>query len=116
MSLPLRQPPDFAVEPSLNEDGTEYEESGPRWRLKPGKFGQDLPGVEITVDPSNPPPAEKDEIKYEVGAETQTVLNLLDWGTPAQPLALSAGWQDKTGEVSVNGMNYTDGFDIFDLS
>ena len=99
-------------EPSLNEDGTEYEESGPRWRLKPGKYGQDLPGVEITVDPSSPPPAQKDEIKYEVGAETQTVLNLLDWGTPAQPLALSAGWQDKPGEVSVNGMNYTDGFDI----
>ncbi|NNJ67782.1 MAG: hypothetical protein HKP54_07055, partial [Boseongicola sp.] len=99
-------------EPSLNEDGTEYEESGPRWRLKPGKYGQDLPGVEITVDPSSPPPAQKDEIKYEVGAETQTVLNLLDWGDPAQPLALSAGWQDQPGEVSVNGMNYTNGFDI----
>lgn len=99
-------------EPVLNEDGTDYADSGPRWRLMPDKYGQDLPSVVIPVDPSEPPPPTKDEVKYEVGAETQTVLNLLDWGMPAQPLAISAGWQDKPGEVSINGMNYTDGFDV----
>ncbi|MBD3805098.1 MAG: hypothetical protein IE919_17915, partial [Thioclava sp.] len=99
-------------EPVLNEDGTDYADSGPRWRLMPDKYGQDLPSVVIPDDPSEPPPPTKDEVKYEVGAETQTVLNLLDWGMPAQPLAISAGWQDKPGEVSINGMNYTDGFDV----
>ncbi|MDC1399803.1 hypothetical protein N8306_04750, partial [Yoonia sp.] len=99
-------------EPDLTDDGTAYETSGPRWRLLPNKYGQDLPGVEIPIDPSDVPPPTRDEIKYEVGAETQTVLNLLDWGAPAAPLSISAGWQDKPGEVSVNGMNYTDGFDM----
>ncbi|KEO56509.1 hypothetical protein [Thioclava pacifica] len=99
-------------EPVLSEDGTEYADSGPRWRLLPDKYGQDLPSVVIPDDPSEPPPPTNDEVKYEVGAETQTVLNLLDWGMPAKPLSVSAGWQDKPGEVSVNGMNYTDGFDV----
>ncbi len=99
-------------EPVLNEDGTEYADSGPRWRLQPDKYGQDLPSVVIPDDPSDPPPPTNDEVKYEVGAETQTVLNLLDWEFPAQPLSVSSGWQNKPGEVSVNGMNYTDGFDM----
>ncbi|PFG63616.1 hemolysin type calcium-binding protein [Thioclava sp. ES.031] len=99
-------------EPVLNEDGTEYADSGPRWRLQPDKYGQDLPSVVIPDDPSDQPPPTNDEVKYEVGAETQTVLNLLDWGYPAQPLSVSAGWQDKPGDVSVNGMNYSDGFDM----
>ena len=43
--------------------------SGPRWRLKPNKFGQDLPGLEIPTtaaleEPCTPPPFEKDKIKY----------------------------------------------------
>ncbi len=99
-------------EPVLNEDGTEYEDSGPRWRLQPDKYGQDLPSVVIPTDPSDQPPPTNDEVKYEVGAETQTVLNLLDWEYAAKPLSISAGWQDKPGEVSVNGMNYTDDFDV----
>ncbi|MAQ36791.1 MULTISPECIES: calcium-binding protein [Thioclava] len=99
-------------EPVLNEDGTEYADSGPRWRLKTDKYGQDLPSVVIPIDPSDEPPPTNDEVKYEVGAETQTVINLLDWGYPAQPLSVSSGWQDKPGEVSVNGMNYSDGFDM----
>ncbi|MGO4915871.1 calcium-binding protein [Pseudogemmobacter sp. W21_MBD1_M6] len=99
-------------EPVLNEDGTEYAGSGPRWRLQPDKYGQDLPSVVIPIDPSDLPPPTQDEVKYDVGAETQTVLNLLDWGAPVAPLSISAGWQDKPGEVSINGMNYTDGFDI----
>jgi len=75
--------------------------SGPRWRLKPNKFGQDLPGLEIPTTAAleencTPPPFSKDLIKYEVGAPTTTVLNLLDWddaeGPP--PLATSKGWVD----------------------
>ncbi|MBN2873120.1 MAG: calcium-binding protein, partial [Halothiobacillaceae bacterium] len=99
-------------EPVLNEDGTEYADSGPRWRLKTDKYGQDLPSVVIPTDPSDEPPPTNDEVKYEVGAETQTVINLLAWGLPAKPLSVSSGWQDKPGDVSVNGMNYTDGFDV----
>ena len=99
-------------EPVLNEDGTAYEGSGPRWRLQPDKYGQDLPSVVIPDNPSLTANPTKDQVKYEVGAETQTVLNLLDWGLPTSPLSISAGWQDKPGEVSENGVNYTDGFDM----
>jgi hypothetical protein len=99
-------------EPVLNEDGTEYAGSGPRWRLQPDKYGQDLPSVVIPIDPSSPPPPQQDEVKYEVGAETQTVLNLLDWETEISPLSISAGWQNNAGEVSVNGLNLTNNFDV----
>ncbi|MEM8752702.1 MAG: hypothetical protein AAGF90_06975, partial [Pseudomonadota bacterium] len=53
-------------EPDLSADESAYD-IGPRWRLKPGKYGQELPGVEIPLDPSLPPPPTKDQIKYEVG-------------------------------------------------
>ena len=98
-------------EPVLNEDGTEYV-TGPRWRLLPDKYGQDLPSVTIPLDPSDEPPVQNGEEKYEVGAETQTVLNLLDWATDISPLSISAGWQDNAGSVSVNGLNLTDDFDV----
>ena len=98
-------------EPELNEDGTEYI-TGPRWRLLPDKYGQDLPSVVIPIDPSKAPPTQNDDVKYEQGAETQTVLNLLDWATDVSPLNISAGWQDNAGSVSVNGLNLTDDFDV----
>ncbi|WP_439154314.1 calcium-binding protein [Yoonia sp.] len=98
-------------EPELNPDGTEYV-TGPRWRLQPDKYGQDLPGVVIPIDPSDPLPTTSDEVKYEVGAETQTVLNLLDWATPISPLEISAGYQNNSGSVSANGLNLTEGFDV----
>ncbi len=98
-------------EPVLNADGTEYV-TGPRWRLQPDKYGQDLPGVVIPTDPSDPLPVTKDEEKYEVGAETQTVLNLLDWPAPISPLEISAGWQNNAGTVSANGVNMTDDFNM----
>ena len=98
-------------EPVLNEDGTEYV-TGQRWRLLPDKYGQDLPSVTIPLDPSDEPPVQNGEEKYEVGAETQTVLNLLDWATDISPLSISAGWQDNAGSVSVNGLNLTDDFDV----
>ncbi|PUB18999.1 calcium-binding protein [Yoonia sediminilitoris] len=96
-------------EPEL--DGDTYV-TGPRWRLKPDKYGQDLPGVVIPIDPSDPLPITSAEVKYEVGAETQTVINLLDWATPISPLEISAGWQNNAGTVSANGLNLTDDFDI----
>lgn len=98
-------------EADLNEAGTDYD-IGPRWRLKPNKYGQDLPSVEIPIDPSSPPPPTKDEIKYEVGAETQTVINLLDWAQDISPLSISAGWQNGAGTVSGNGLNLTENFDL----
>jgi Ca2+-binding RTX toxin-like protein len=98
-------------EADLNDDGTEYD-IGPRWRLQPDKYGQDLPGVVIPVDPSLPPPPTNDQVKYEVGSDTTTVINLLDWGLPISPLSISAGWQDEAGSVSINGLNLTDNFDI----
>lgn len=98
-------------EPVLNEDGTEYV-TGQRWRLLRDKYGQDLPSVTIPLDPSDEPPVQNGEEKYEVGAETQTVLNLLDWATDISPLSISAGWQDNAGSVSVNGLNLTDDFDV----
>lgn len=86
--------------------------SGPRWRLQPDKYGQDLPSVVIPINPAEPPPPTKEEVKYEVGAETQTVLNLLDWEIDISPLSISAGWQNKSGQVSVNGVNYSNDFDV----
>jgi Ca2+-binding RTX toxin-like protein len=98
-------------EPDLNDDGTAYD-TGPRWRLQPDKYGQDLPSVVIPTDPSLPPPTTQDQVKYEVGFETQTVLNLLDWATDISPLSISAGWQNNSGDVSVNGLNMTDAFNV----
>jgi hypothetical protein len=77
--------------------------SGPRWRLKANKFGQDLPGLEIPAQECSPPPFERDNIKYNVGEPTTTVINLLDWADENNngiqddsPLANSLGWVDLT--------------------
>jgi hypothetical protein len=51
---------------------------GPRWRLQAGKFGQNLPGVDIPKIQYSRPPFTKENIKYEVGEDTTTVINLLD--------------------------------------
>ena len=98
-------------EAALNEDGTEYI-SGPRWRLQPDKYGQDLPSVDIPLDPSLPPPPTNDELKYEVGTDTTTVINLLDWEFPISPLSISAGYQNLSGTTSINGLNMTKDFDV----
>ena len=98
-------------EPVLNADGSEYI-TGPRWRLQADKYGQDLPSVTIPADPSLEPPVQNGEEKYVVGAETQTVLNLLDWGNPISPLAISAGWQNNAGGVTANGLNMSADFDL----
>ena len=84
----------------LSDDGSVYE-IGPRWRLQPDKYGQNLPGVVIPQDPSQPLPTSNGEEKYVVGADTTTVLNLLDWNG-VSPLTLSAGWMTGAGTTSDN--------------
>lgn len=104
--------------------------SGPRWRLKANKYGQDIPGLEVIVDPPEgseldclPPPPSRDFIKYSVGDPTTTVINLLDFEGPS-PLLTSHGWIDPAGNgvniladpmvpgLSVNGLPLTDDFDL----
>ncbi|WP_146348278.1 H-type lectin domain-containing protein [Phaeobacter marinintestinus] len=65
--------------------------SGPRWRLTPNKFGQDLPGLEVPLIENSQPPFQHDNIKYETGEFITTTLNLLDWEGDS-PLANSMGW------------------------
>ncbi len=101
--------------------------SGPRWRLKPNKFGQDIPGLEIPLIECSSPPYAHDNIKYEVGASVTTVLNLLDWDEAEgpSPLASSKGWVDVTQNpfveihrvingipVTTNGLPMTEDFDL----
>lgn len=71
--------------------------SGPRWRLKANKFGQDIPGLEIPLVECSPPPFASNNIKYTVGEPVTTEINLLDWDEVADgpsPLATSKGWVD----------------------
>ena len=99
--------------------------SGPRWRLKPNKFGQDLPGLEIPLIECSAPPFKSDNIKYVVGTPVTTVINLLDWADENSPLASSKGWVDVTanefvtvvGEeggkpITSNGLPMSSDFDL----
>jgi len=97
--------------------------SGPRWRLRANKFGQDIPGLEVPLIACSPPPFQQDNIKYEIGARTTTVLNLLDWSVPgASPLTDSRAWVDynfnpfiavnPNTNVSSNGTPMTDDLDL----
>jgi len=92
--------------------------SGPRWRLKPNKFGQDLPGLEIPLIECSPPPFQSDNTKYVVGTPVTTIINLLDWDEAQNgpsPLSTSEGWVDVTlndfveiaGADPVSGIPYT---------
>jgi len=94
--------------------------SGPRWRLRPNKFGQDIPGLEIPVsdingDPSClPVPYTSAFIKYSVGDAAITTINLLDFEdgldlngdgfADPSPLLNSRGWVD----ASANLVNIVD--------
>jgi hypothetical protein len=97
--------------------------SGPRWRLTPPKFGQDIPGLEIPIVNCAPPPYQKAMIKYDVGELASednltgpgpTILDLLDWSgedersitdpdtnLPVSPLSFTNGW--------INGGWYNEG-------
>lgn len=116
---------------SLDRDPFEYEPTnpvGPIWALKASKFDKDLSGVEIPKINCSSPFASDYEAKYQVGARTKTVINLLDMvvGYGESPLKNTAVWTDvdlnplveiwmtnAAGEpVSVNGLTMTDGFDF----
>lgn len=99
--------------------------SGPRWRLKANKFGQDIPGLEIPAIECSAPPFTNANIRYEVGTRVTTVINLLDWDEEEgpSPLATSRGWVEKNeyveeGDspegtvVSTNGLPMTEDFDL----
>ncbi|MGB5540412.1 MAG: PASTA domain-containing protein, partial [Gammaproteobacteria bacterium] len=103
-------------DPNLAATGTLV--SGPRWRLRPNKYGQDLPGLEVAIEPAPgqgtdgadcyAPPFESALIKYPVGDPTITEIDLLDWiDASTSPLAYSRGWIDVTqnGAVTVAGTN-----------
>ena len=135
--LPVSRPADlFDFQGfALPQDGDASLElvSGPRWRLKANKFGQDIPGLEIPVVECSAPPFTKENIKYEVGAPTTVVLNLLDWDESEgpSPLATSKGWVETAGfndsveivetvvdangearQITTNGLPMSDDFDL----
>jgi hypothetical protein len=102
--------------------------SGPRWRLKANKFGQDIPGLEIPAVECSPPPFQRDNIKYIVGEPVTTVINLLDWDDSEgpSPLATSKGWIDSElynpyitvvetvngRQITSNGLPMSEDFDL----
>ena len=86
--------------------------SGPRWRLKPNKFGQDMPGLELPLVECSEPPFQSDNIKYQVGVPTTTIINLLDWADENGPLATSKGWVDVTANEFVTVVDEVNGIPI----
>ena len=91
--------------------------TGPRWRLRPNKFGQDLPGLEIPLIECSEPPFEKGNIKYGVGVQTITEINLLDWDEDKRgpsPLATTRGWVDVTQNGAADVAQIVNGVDVSD--
>ncbi|PVZ71729.1 hypothetical protein [Pelagibaculum spongiae] len=79
------------------------EESATRWRLRPNKYGQDIPGLEIAnaeAECVQAPPFSKHTQKYTVGDIVTTTINLLD-SEDISPLLTSSGWID----ASQNNVN-----------
>jgi len=125
---------DFVGSPLPDDTGTLGTlVSGPRWRLKANKFGQDIPGLEIPLIECSAPPFEQSNLKYEVGVPTTVVINLLDWDESEgpSPMATSKGWVDslagnefititdtvtdadgETRYITSNGLPMSDDFDL----
>jgi hypothetical protein len=82
--------------------------SGPRWRLKSNKFGQDIPGLEIPLIECSPTPFQQNNIKYVVGETTTTTINLLDWD-PGNLLEIT-----DAGGVPVNAVRDANGQPVLD--
>ncbi|MFH1215134.1 MAG: hypothetical protein V1706_01390, partial [Pseudomonadota bacterium] len=99
-------------------EADEFGRWGARYRLKGPKFGQNLPALEIPIEDCTAPPLEKEDIKYVVGTDDTTVINLLDWAIIGQsPLKTSQGWMayldtDGDGLSDVEGLPLTDDFDV----
>ncbi|MCK0153811.1 hypothetical protein MWU49_08860 [Alcanivorax sp. S6407] len=108
-------------DPFLDSDSCD---SGPRWRLKSNKFGQDIPGLEIPAENCSAPPFSSSNIKYEVGMLTTTTIDLLDWEDGIySPLMDTQAWVDSTlndinlekagnAALSVNGLPMSEDFDL----
>ncbi len=104
-------------EPFVNEG-----EWGPRWRLKAPKFGQDLPGVEIPVEPCTQAPLQKGEVKYTRGELTSTIIDLLaplEEGE-ASPFTMSTGFTEPIeeeqeladGNLTAEGVTLTEDMEL----
>jgi len=88
----------------IQEKGLVELVTGPRWRLRANKFGQDICGLEIPLVECSPPPFKKDNIKYVVGEKVTTVINLLDWEDGEDsPLGTSLGWVTVNEHVEIVG-------------
>ncbi|MCB2182565.1 MAG: hypothetical protein KQH63_11095 [Desulfobulbaceae bacterium] len=99
---------------------------GPRYRLQSVKFGQNIPALEIPTEDCMEMPFEHEFIKYQVGTDTTTTVNLLDWKDGPSPLLWSANWNDlldlnpadptdtvKDGLSYVEGMPLTPDLDVY---
>jgi hypothetical protein len=99
---------------------------GPRYRLKSGKFGQNLPALDIPTVNCMEPPITYDYLKYPAGEPTTTRINLLDWKDGESPLAWSANWNnyndlnpDDPADTVPDGISYVEGMPLtqdFDLA
>lgn len=108
--------------------------SGPRWRLRANKFGQDIPALEIPLIECSEVPFASNNIKYETGAFATTTINLLDFEdvngngmADDSPLLSTLGWIDAAQNfqnigangsnsapngISINGLPLSDDFDL----
>jgi hypothetical protein len=92
---------------------------GSRWELTNSTFGQDLDNVGIPAIANSEPPFASGDLKYQAGAVTTTVLNLLD-SEPGQnsPFLSSSGWTqadpDRVNEdgITENGLKLTEKLDV----
>jgi hypothetical protein len=93
--------------------------SGPRWRLTPPKFGQDIPGLEIPKTNCAPPPYQKEMIKYDVGelaTETDsgpgpTIIDLLDWSpSDERSIVDPDSSSDTYGQKVLSPLAYSNGW------
>jgi hypothetical protein len=92
---------------------------GPRYRLKSSKFGQNIPSLEIPNEDCMELPFEADYIKYPVGTDTTTTVNLLDWKDGPSPLLWSANWNalldlnpDDPADTVPDGISWVEGMPL----
>jgi hypothetical protein len=69
---------------------------GNNFFIQKSAISSSSPGLEIPFIECSPTPFEYDNIKYHMGDDTTTTLNLLDWATEL-PLSYSTGWTGYNG-------------------
>lgn len=101
--------PDYGNADGVPDNPADELISGPRWRMTAQKFGQTVPGLEIPIIECSEPPYQKDNIKYDVGADYTTVINLLDWNPKDErSVVVPAGYADAGAKVSP--LEFTNGW------